>query len=688
MFEFHPSSRKMDSDEAVVKKLRNDFPDQFTSLVKMHLSFCLDQSTDEVDCLTPSKTSDKKSVTSNKKTRIPKQTCNSEGIKYASQINQLIDYLSKPSSLVQEGLFRRNGKVKQQQELMNLVKEKQVSEITALLESNEYSVHEVATVLKNLLAEMPEPLLIESYYPLHCCLAKLNHQERQIKGCQLLVLLLPNENAEILRRLLNMLHEVSLHKETNKMNAMNLGIVLAPHILCPRKMSAEDLTTNASSLAHIVSFMIETTKVLFDLPPEFVSDVRLHFKRDNEEDSSSTSSTPPVKTTITFVDREMTAKVVAEVGLDPTEAALAELYAYVQSQPESEVKKKWVHKFNKENGCGTPKVILNSSISDACAKNCKNLSQSIRKHLFNGTGVTPKRRRSKSSSRAHALCYSGETSPPLPDSLVSSDECKSPSIKSGRLHHVSSRRSLLESTPTSSDYIRHPAFTKPPRNVASNPLSAVHSDLTKESNIHQDQVISPLTQSAQRFPFYVRDSIMTPRCRKPVFTFSPIDEPADDLVPNSDSLQLANMNNLIHPPPSVHETNKASEEPSCSSSSSSSSDKDNSDVEEDSDISLTVDSESSILSGCALIQESTGPLTSPFKKYLMNREIQVFDESGQEQELQEEISTTEPSLSSSNQAISESLLEFLDGNGQETDSYPHSSPSRPSPPLTKNTPEY
>ena len=77
-------------------------------------------------------------------------------------------------------------------------------------------------------------------------------------------------------------------------------------------------------------------------------------------------------------DREMTAKVVAEVGLDPTEAALAELYAYVQSQPESEIKKKWVHKFNKENGCGTPKVILKSSLSDACAKNCKNLSQSIR----------------------------------------------------------------------------------------------------------------------------------------------------------------------------------------------------------------------------------------------------------------------------------------------------------------------
>ena len=78
----------------------------------------------------------------------------------------------------------------------------------------------------------------------------------------------------------------------------------------------------------------------------------------------------------------MTAKVVADVGLDPTEAALAELYAYVQSQPESEVKKKWVHKFNKENGCGTPKVILNSSLTDACAKNYKHLSQSIRVSFF------------------------------------------------------------------------------------------------------------------------------------------------------------------------------------------------------------------------------------------------------------------------------------------------------------------
>jgi hypothetical protein len=69
-------------------------------------------------------------------------------------------------------------------------------------------------------------------------------------------------------------------------------------------MSAEDLTTNASTLAQMVSFMIENANVLFEYPIEFLNDVRLHFKRDaNEEDSSGTSSTPPVKTSITFVDR-------------------------------------------------------------------------------------------------------------------------------------------------------------------------------------------------------------------------------------------------------------------------------------------------------------------------------------------------------------------------------------------------
>jgi hypothetical protein len=102
---------------------------------------------------------------------VTKQASTEDGIKYSSQIYELIGFLSRPSSLSQEGLFRRNGKIKQQHELMKLVKEKSKEEIAQLLDSEAYSVHEVATVLKNLLADMSEPLLVEAFYPLHCNLA-------------------------------------------------------------------------------------------------------------------------------------------------------------------------------------------------------------------------------------------------------------------------------------------------------------------------------------------------------------------------------------------------------------------------------------------------------------------------------------------------------------------------------------
>jgi hypothetical protein len=56
-------------------------------------------------------------------------------------------------------------------------------------------------------------------------------------------------------------------------------------------------------------------------------------------------------TIFSFVDRERTA--LAHVT-NPTEAALAQLYAHIQSMPESSKKKKLIKQFNKENGQGTP----------------------------------------------------------------------------------------------------------------------------------------------------------------------------------------------------------------------------------------------------------------------------------------------------------------------------------------------
>ena len=304
------------------------------------------------------------------------------------------------------------------------------------------------------------------------------------------------------------------------------------------------------------------------------------------------------------------------------------------------------------------------------------------------------------------------------------------------------------------------------------PLASVPPELAAKEN-HQEQVISPLTQSAQRFPFYARDSIMTPRCRKPVFTFSPIDEPNDELVPhNSDALQLANMN-LMQPQTSAapaaapavdipddetqnetgQEDSESCETPvqdetspvqdeTCPADGTCLADEDTlpvhdgvvshiddeADPVQEDDIcpidddsclkeeistsdSSTDDEEdtssSSAISGCAPIQQESrdDSLTSPFKSYLIGREIQVFNGSVQEEEVEEdeqeelegdnddgvtELSASDVSSLDAENPISQSLLEFLDGTAPAASSCssdgtsPSSPTARPSPPLTKS----
>ena len=81
-----------------------------------------------------------------------------------------------------------------------------------------------------------------------------------------------------------------------------------------------------------------------------------------------------VNTVFSFVDREKTAK---ENVTNPTETALAQLYAHIQSLPESSKKRKLVKQFNKENGYGTPKrVLLNNN--DKAPSLTKNISDSLK----------------------------------------------------------------------------------------------------------------------------------------------------------------------------------------------------------------------------------------------------------------------------------------------------------------------
>lgn len=66
--------------------------------------------------------------------------------------------------VMQEGIFRRNGSVTRQQELKALLNQGQ----TLNLYNGQFTVHDCATVLKSFLAEQPEPIMTEAFYPAYC----------------------------------------------------------------------------------------------------------------------------------------------------------------------------------------------------------------------------------------------------------------------------------------------------------------------------------------------------------------------------------------------------------------------------------------------------------------------------------------------------------------------------------------
>ncbi len=409
--------------------LRATEPDVFHSMVKMHLSFLLDLSTDDCDCsfimdpavaATPGKSGhgDKDSLA--KRIFTPKKflssghqsaqsssssssSTSSKGVMDGAtltmegvcQVFQLVDYLRAERNLTTVGIFRKHGNLRKQQAL----KERLNRGVVINLDDGEFSVHECAAVLKSFLAELPEPLLTDACYKAHCqvnyffvtcpnsvlnCYFTDNQvarlvgrsqdtadeeqvREKCVACLQLLFLLIPQPNYNFLKDLLGLLKKVASMEEANKMSSANLGTMFAPLILCPRKLSAESLQSNHQLLTRAVAYMVDNAEAIFEMPARLHNDIEMYLKNKANRPKPAVQAATPLKgvgpdgrpqspvvnTIYSFVDKEKTSKASAQTS---TEAALAELYAHVQSLPESAHKKKLVAKLNDANGQGTPGV--------------------------------------------------------------------------------------------------------------------------------------------------------------------------------------------------------------------------------------------------------------------------------------------------------------------------------------------
>ncbi|XP_035737732.1 uncharacterized protein LOC118448498 [Vespa mandarinia] len=374
-------------DGKLAFRMRKVNPEQFHTLVKMHLSFELDLNTEDNDCIIEKAKLKKWGILNF--ARKPKSTINLQKVEGASlsenginQVKQLIEYLSKEQSIIQEGIFRRTGKLTRQQDLKSAL----YQGVPLNLEDGRFSVHDCASVLKGFLAELSEPLLTDLHFPAHCQIAELcnlndnTNEARLLRSLQLLLLLLPPPNRHILKCVLNLLNKTATYEHNNKMNCDTLATLFTPHLLCPRKLSPEALHTNSQNLSCLVAFMIKKGMELFDIPPKLATDIRAYWieqerkllspkKTDLNESVPDTTGT--AHTVFSFVDHKLTAKA---NSTQDTQAALAQLYAHIQAMPESAKKRRLVKQFNKENGQGTPRHVKNVRT--------KSLGDSIKKHIF------------------------------------------------------------------------------------------------------------------------------------------------------------------------------------------------------------------------------------------------------------------------------------------------------------------
>jgi len=271
----------------MAEKLKKNDPDEFKMIVRRLFFETLDIPFDETLFKTPPDTP----VDACKGCfpGIGREKANNEDLipeRYHLAIIRLIRFLSKEKNIVQEGIFRKGGSVKKQQELKTRLVETD-SEDIELLENGSYSVHECASVLKSLLGYLPQPLAMDHCIKAHMKIAQMmeveNASDKMIVATQLIIQLMSDTYLDILKELMKLLQSVSLRQNENKMSSLNLGTVFSTHVVCPKNMPPVEIQSHLETFTKVTTHFIDHHKVIFDTPAILDKEIQsLNFSRGTE----------------------------------------------------------------------------------------------------------------------------------------------------------------------------------------------------------------------------------------------------------------------------------------------------------------------------------------------------------------------------------------------------------------------
>uniref|UniRef100_A0A3P8WE00 Rho GTPase-activating protein 28 n=1 Tax=Cynoglossus semilaevis TaxID=244447 RepID=A0A3P8WE00_CYNSE len=139
---------------------------------------------------------------------------------------------------------------------------------------------EAAALLKLFIRELPTHLLTHSHLGSYQAVLRISSVVHQVQALQLLTLLLPEENRQMLRALLLFLRQVVSHQDHNRMSLWNVSLVMAPNLFtcCHRhkQKAARQLEEMEDAVggAQLVRLMITHQELLWTVPKFLLSQVR------------------------------------------------------------------------------------------------------------------------------------------------------------------------------------------------------------------------------------------------------------------------------------------------------------------------------------------------------------------------------------------------------------------------------
>ncbi|XP_015607808.1 uncharacterized protein LOC107273795 isoform X2 [Cephus cinctus] len=163
--------------------------------------------------------------------------------------------------IMSEGIYRRSGS---SSAVVRLLEEFRRNAWATQITRSEYSEHDVATVLRRFLRDLPDPLFPANIHEQLCRLTDVNNEESRVSSYRKLLIGLNPVTSATLRRILAHLHCLSQQNSRNLMTVDNVAAVWGPTLMHAGENNPEEWNRSETK---VVADLIRLYPKLYQLSP-------------------------------------------------------------------------------------------------------------------------------------------------------------------------------------------------------------------------------------------------------------------------------------------------------------------------------------------------------------------------------------------------------------------------------------